>query len=568
MRYLLKPTITQQQSVELKAFPGMVSQLLVNRDITDKKAAEDFVNKNPDVIGDPNCFLGSKEITDRIIKAIKDEENILIFADYDADGIPGSVVLSDFFRKIEYPVEVYFPHRNKDGFGLNMRAVDDFIERKISLVVTIDCGITDVNEIAKLQKNGIDVIVTDHHHAGEKIPNAFGILNPKQQKCEYSNEMLCGAAVAFKLVQLLSSHYKDLCTNEWQKTLLDMVGIATLSDMVPLTGENRLFAFYGLQMLRISKRLGVQKLCKLGGVKQLDLTEQDVVFSLTPKINAASRMGIPKDAYNLLVSTDEEEASKYLKILNSANNSRKKFVDAIAQEVVAQLVGQDTSSVIVVGNKEWKPSLLGLVASKLVDQYHVPAFVWGQEDADHIKGSCRGVNDVSLHEMMTLASDSFLQFGGHANAGGFESDEDKVKDMQDKLRAAYEDLQSKVHEPETFVDQTLDLEDVTPETYNEIHKLAPYGEANPAPLFVFPQTEIYKAEAFGKNKEHTKLVCRTKDFQYIDAIAFFKSIESLQVLPQAGDRVNIVGVIEYSQFMGRRKLRLKLIDVIQSDSWK
>lgn len=567
MRYILRPTITKKQSASLKAHPALAQQLLVNRGITETDIADDFVDKNPEVIGDPKLFLGSEKITKRIVQAIKDKETILIFADYDADGIPGAVVLSDFFRKIEYPVEVYFPHRNKDGFGLNMRAVEDFIIRKIDLVITIDCGITDVAEIKKLQDAGVDVIVTDHHEAGKKVPEAFGILNPKQPECTYPNDMLCGAAVAFKLVQLLSEHF-DECDKEWEKTLLDMVGIATLSDMVPLIGENRLFAYYGLQMLRISKRLGVQKLCKLAGVNQLDLTEQDVVFSLTPKINAASRMGIPGDAYNLLVSTDEAEADTYTKILSSANNSRKKFVDDIAQQVAAELEGKDTSSVIVVGHTDWKPSLLGLVASKIVDQYHVPAFVWGQEDAAHIKGSCRGVNDVSLHEMMTQASDAFLQFGGHKNAGGFESDEKKVVDMQKKLREAYADLQTKAHEPETYLDQTLTLEDITPETYNELHMLAPYGEANPAPLFLFPKAQIYKVEAFGKNKEHTKIICRTKDFQYIDAIAFFKSIESLQVTPQDGDEVNIVGVIEYSQFMGRRKLRLKLIDVIQSDSWK
>lgn len=567
MRYILRSTITEDQTKELEAFPGIIGQLLVNRGIETGSEAQDFVDKNPDVIGDPKLFLGSEKITKRIVEAIEKKETILIFADYDADGIPGAVVLSDFFRRIEYPVEVYFPHRNKDGFGLNMRAVEDFIERKIDLIITVDCGITDVAEVARLQEAGIDVIVTDHHEAGKKIPEAYGILNPKQKKCQYPNKMLCGAAVAFKLVQLLSEHFEE-CDKEWQKTLLDMVGIATLSDMVPLTGENRLFAFYGLQMLRISERLGVQKLCKLAGVNQNDLTEQDVVFSLTPKINAASRMGIPEDAYHLLVSTNEEEADSYLKILSSANNSRKRSVEDIAQEVVTQLEGQDTSSVIVVGHTDWKPSLLGLVASKIVDQYHVPAFVWGQEDADHIKGSCRGVDDVSLHEMMTLASDAFLQFGGHKNAGGFESDEEKVKTMQEKLRAAYEELQSKVHEPETFVDQALTLEDVTPETYNELHKLAPYGEANPAPVFIFPKTKVCRVESFGKNKEHTKIVCQSKNFQYLDAIAFFRSVESLQVTPEEGDEVNIVGIIEYSQFMGRRKLRLRLIDVIQSDSWK
>jgi len=566
MKYKLRPTVENK----LKKYSNLLNSLLHNRGINSEEEAESFLSYDPKDINDPLTMKGVKESVDRINLAIKNNEKICIFADYDADGIPGAVVFSDFFKEIGYEnIEVYFPHRNIDGFSLNVKAIEELAERETNLIVTIDCGITDVAEVKLANDKGMDVIITDHHEIGEEVPAAFAIVNPKQKGCKYKEKMLCGSGVIFKLTQALIRSEDHKIDKHFDKTLLDMVGIATLSDMVPLIGENRLFAHYGLLMLRQSKRPGLQKLLKKVGCKQETLTGEDVVFSITPKINAASRMGHPVDAYILLSTRDEVEAGEMVKKLDKMNNERKGSVAAMVRSANKKMEAmEEIPNIIVVGDVDWKPSLAGLVASSLVDKYKRPAFVWGREDAAHIKGSCRGMGDVSLHSIMTEAKSVFNGFGGHFNAGGFETDNSKIHDMEKELNKAYLKCLEEKQDVVEWVDYTLTTDEVDNRLYNDINKLSPFGEANPKPVFIFRKAIIHKGEEFGKEKNHVKILLKKNNGWPLEAIAFFKKLEDYDVVIEPGVEVDMVATLENSNFAGRSTLRLKIIDVLKSGEWK
>jgi len=565
-KYLLSDNPAEKTIKELEQYHPLVQRVLNNRGIGTGKQAELFLSFDARQVHDHALFKDMKKATQRIVDAISKNEKIVIYSDYDADGIPGAVVLHDFFKEISYEnVQIYIPHRNKEGFGLNSYALDSFIESDVRLIITIDCGIADCEHVERAQKNGIDVIVTDHHEVGEVIPPAYAIINPKQEDCQYPEKMLCGSAVIFKVVQSLIAHPDVEVREHFDKSLLDMVGIATLSDMVPLQGENRLFAYYGIKMLQQSQRLGIQMLCEKGRVDQKNLTGTDVVFSITPKINAASRMDVPQDAFHLLSTKDEGEATELLAKLEKANNKRRGMVAAMVKEINKRMKDRhegEAPSVIVTGDTEWMPSLLGLAANSIAETYHRPVFLWGQGEGDCIKGSCRGINDISLHDVMTRASDVFIEYGGHSNAGGFATDHKRVHLIEDALINSYEELRESVKEDITELDGLLTADDFRDEVFMSIHGLAPFGNGNKEPLFAVAGS-VMKSGSFGKTGNHFELVIKNAE-KYIKTLAFFKNNESFAHTPQIGEEVVVIGNLERNVWLGRSEIRMKIVDVVQS----
>jgi single-stranded-DNA-specific exonuclease len=327
---------------------------------------------------DPFLMKDMEKACVRIFEAIEAKEKILIYSDYDCDGIPSAVIIHDFFNKIGYEnFVVYIPDRHDEGYGLHLEAVDQFINDEIKLLITFDLGITAVEEVAKAQAAGIDVIITDHHLPQEEIPRAYAILNPKQIGCEYPDKMLCGAGIAFKLVQALVKKYGEYWKINvgWEKWLLDMAGVATLSDQVPLLDENRVLAYYGLKVLQKGRRPGLVEIFKKAGVDVTKLNEEDVTFTLAPRINAASRMASPMIAYEALSATDPVIARTIADKLVKINDERKYAVAHIMKEVNKILKEREDKKVIVIGNPAWRIGILGIVASKIVEEYKRPVFV-------------------------------------------------------------------------------------------------------------------------------------------------------------------------------------------------
>ena len=594
-KYALRSAVPAEAKKALAAYPDFLQHLMFHRGITDVVSAEAFLNPSYEThTHDPFLLKDMAKAVKRVLGAVEKGEKIVIFSDYDADGIPGGVVLHDFFKKIGYAnFSNYIPHRHDEGFGLNMEAVEGFAKDGAKLVITIDCGIADIAEVKRGQELGIDMIVTDHHlpiteknKKGQEVPvlpPAFAILNPKQADCAYPEKMLCGSGVIFKLVQALVSKKPEI-KDGWEKWLLDMVGMATLSDMVHLTGETRVFAYYGLKVLRKSPRVGLMKLLRKIKTDQRNLTEDDIGFTISPRINAASRMGVPHDAFRLLSTTDETEADQLSDHLNRINDERKGIVAAMVKEMKHALEARwanqtEKPKLIVLGNPKWKPALLGLAANTLMEAYSCPVFLWGRDGEDVLKGSCRS-NGMSLQALMCKVPGATLSaYGGHTLAGGFAVTNEEVHKLEADLMAAYEVASDSAATESAggdsggeageglFVDASITLDDVNWQTYGMLEKLAPFGTGNPKPLFLFEHALLREVKAFGKERNHIELGFGKTNGSKVSAIGFFSTPEDWQAQLGAGrklavgEKVHLVATLEKSTFRNFPELRLRIVDI-------
>ena len=579
--YTIAENVPEDINKELAEYPEFLRQLLFNRGIETKEKAEKFLNPSyEEDLHDPFLLLGMDKAVKRILEAVEKGEEIIVYGDYDCDGIPGSVILHDFFKKIGYEnFEVYIPDRHKEGYGLHKHAIEQFSKEDVKLLITVDLGITNVDEVEFANSLGIDVIITDHHLPGPTLPNAFAILNPKQEGDKYPFKELCGAGVAFKLVQALIKKIKEdfqlstfnfqLPAEGWEKWLIDMAGLATLSDMVSLRGENRALAYFGLKVLRRNRRPGLEKLLQNLKINKYYLTEDDISFMINPRLNAASRMDSPRRAFDLLSTQDESAAGMLADHLTQINDQRKTLVATILRDVKRTLTKRDLSvqagekEVIVIGNPKWRLGVLGLVASRIVEEYGCPAFVWCKENGC-IKGSCRSDGSVNLVEMMRETKDgTLLDFGGHELAGGFSVSHDKIHFLEDELIDVYRKTKRETHETNDnlVIDRKLSLDDVTMENYKLIEKLAPFGMDNPKPIFLFEGVEIAAVKKFGKDKNHLEVSFRKEDGNPVKAISFFKQPDSFSVSLEPECRVNLVANLEKNTFHYRTELRLRIVDI-------
>lgn len=564
--YSLGERITDEVRDALQEYPELARQLLFARGIKEGEEAHAFFNPNYDEhLHDPFLLKDMKKAAERVLSAMRMNDKIAVYSDYDADGIPGGVLLTDFFRRAGYTNFItYIPHRHNEGFGVNHDAVEALVAQGAKILLTIDCGISDAEEVIRANERGMEVIITDHHEvpvAG--VPDAFAVVDAKQPGCKYPFKELCGSGVAFKLVQALLRLDPTLIPAGHEKWLLDMAGIATLSDMVSLTGENRVLARYGLQVLRKSPRPGLQKLLSKLRIKQQFLSEDDVTFMITPRINAASRMGVPMDAYKLLYTNDIAEAGMLTDHLHKINDERKGTVAAMVKEMKKHLderLKENDVDVIVIGNPLWKPPLLGLAATAIVEAYGKPVFAWGRDNGDGIKGSCRSNGKISIIDLMNSVKDSLTHFGGHHASGGFGVKPEKIHTLEEELCSAYK--QQKVGEEIiACVDAVLLLDDVAWSTWNIVDSFGPFGMGNPKPLFLFENVAPTIVRQFGKENNHLELTFKKTTGGIVKAIGFFVGPEDFEHRPKAGEAVNLIATMEKSHFGYSPELRLRIVDI-------
>lgn len=548
----------------------LIDHLLFYRDIKTPEEKERFLNPDYEKhTYDPFLLKDAEKSAERIIKAIENNEKIVIYSDYDADGIPAGVIFHDLFRKIGFNNFInYIPHRHDEGFGLNTDAIEQFLKDKVNLLITLDCGISDIEAVKLASEKGMDVIITDHHEAHTDLPEAFAIVNHKQKDCTYPEKILCGSGIAFKLIQAILKLKRFDMKEGWEKWFLDMVGLATLSDMVPLTGENRVFASYGLKVLRKSPRKGLMRLLNHLKINQRHLNEDDISFMITPRINAASRMGIPMDAFTLLSTDDDDEAHRLVEHLDHINNERKGIVASLVKEVkkiIHERHNENPRPIIVAGNPLWRPSLLGLVANTCAEEFSKPVFLWGRDGDNIIKGSCRSGDTVSVVDIMhKVPTGVMLQYGGHFSSGGFSVSNEAIHHLDEHLNSAFELLlkEKKEIEPE-YIDMEIPLDMVNWDTYKEIEKLAPFGVGNMKPLFIFKNIKITGVKEFGKNgNKHLELSFEKENGQTMKAIGFFLNINSFDQDLKVGNAIDLVATMEKSMFGGKIELRLRIVDII------
>lgn len=555
-------------TTELNHLMPLTQQLLYRRGITTKAAADAFLDPLYDEqLHDPFLLHDMDVAVVRILRALEAGERIAIFSDYDCDGIPGAVVLHDFLTAVGHEnFTTYIPHRHYEGFGMSTDALDTLHNDAVTLVVTIDCGTGNHEAIAHANRLGMDVIVTDHHEPKDTLPEAVAVVNPKVGDT-YPFDGLCGAGVIFKVVQATLQKGKEnkqlSLTEGWEKWWLDMVGVATIADMVPLVDENRVLARYGISVLRKSRRPGLQHLLRRQRASQRHLTEDDVGFTIGPRINAASRMDTPEDAFFMLAKTDEGEAGAHVAHLEKLNNERRGIVAAMTKEIHKRLEEMtEIPPVLVMGNPEWRPAIVGLSANKLADEYKRPVFLWGRDGNGVIKGSCRSDGKTSVVRLMESITDHLLEYGGHHFSAGFSVADDQIHTLPRALADAYTTLgAAAVVDEEPVVDAVLTLSEVTDELLRSLRALAPFGMDNPKPVFAFTQVRPTAVELFGKGKDHTKLRLTT-DGKAHEALAFFKKPDDFTTTPTTDADVTLLAHVEESYFMGRPQVRLRIVDIV------
>lgn len=584
----VRKELSETERENLDQYSDIVAHLLYHRGITTNEQAKDFFEPDYDKhTHDPFLFVDMEKAVSHVFKALKENKKICVYSDYDADGIPGAVILSDFFEKIQYEnYFVYIPHRNKEGFGLNMKAIEKIKEGGTDLIITIDCGIADESEVDYANELGMEVIITDHHEPNGKCPNAKAIVNHKQPTCNYPDKNLCGSAVIFKFVQAMILKGNSVKSNDhgarfdihegWDKWLLDLVGIATLSDMVSLQGENRVFASYGLKVLAKTKRKGIQKIFEKRRVDTSNLSGDDIVFMVTPQINAASRMGDPMIAYELLKETDEIKAIEKVRHLEKINNERKGQVAAIVRQVHEHLSsqkskvtplrqgydGQESQKIVAVGfgNPDWQPSLLGLACNSIAEEYKVPVFIWGRGDGKELKGSCRTGNGDNLVEIMNKLADADIleTFGGHHGAGGFVIKPEKVDFLESELEKIMGEGEQ--IEYEEVVDQRINLDDIDLKLAEEIQKLAPFGVGNAKPVFLLENVSFSNLRPLGATGAHLEITFSKSNGEKIKAIEFYKTAEDLGL--EMYKNYSLLVNIEVNNFNGYKDPRIKIVKIL------
>jgi len=568
---------TDPMNFSLGDLHPLTLSLLKKRGIADEDI-EGFLNPSYEKhIGDPFDIHGVPQAVERILKAIKGKEKICVYSDYDCDGIPGGVLLREFFDGIGYPVEIYVPHRHNEGYGVHIHAVDALKAKGVSLIITVDLAITNIEEIAYAKSVGVDFIVTDHHlpingERGQVVPDAVAVINSKQDLCTYHDKMLCGCAVAWKLACGVLERLRSENVNEavfetvknlpagWEKWMMDLVGISTIADMVPLQKENRALAHYGLKVLRKTKRPGLLHIFNEQRMRPMYLTEDDIAFTIAPRINAAGRMGAPIQAHHMLYERNPEKAESFARDLELLNTERKAGV----KDIISTLsFDHDVykNDVIVVGDMSWGPGVLGLIAQNIIDETGKPTFVWGQgDDKTQVKGSCRSLGDVHVVELMArVGHDILTHWGGHEGAGGFALTVENIPKLSDALNEAVKHVVIKeIGSQEIEVDADLTINDVHEVTYQAIAPLAPFGEGNPKPVFSFTNVSPLATKRFGKKSEHLEIVYPTSRGGKVKAIQFFVKGETEE---KALNPHTLLAHLEKSYFMGKTELRLRIVDI-------
>lgn len=563
---------------------NLAAQLLVNRGVL---TSEQEFWRQPSYerdLHDPFLMKGMAKAVEIIKAVVTKGEKIAIFADYDADGVPGAVVFTEWLKFIGHTnYEVYIPDRHEEDYGLSLMVVEQLAKNGAKLLITIDCGITNVGEVARAKELGMKVIVTDHHLVPAILPPADVILNPKQSDDTYPEKMLCGTGVVFKLIQALlrPSARKDflrvlgnnpqttqkifsgLTPEVFEKWLLDLVAIATIGDMVPLRGENRALAYFGLKVLRRTRRPGLISLYRVLNLDPRYLSEDDVGFSIAPRINSASRMTHASEAYDLLSTSDPVRAMALAEHLEKQNKHRKKSVDKIMTEMAIEEAIPELNGVIVAGSENWNLGVLGLASARLAEKHGRPTFLWGKNGHGLVKGSCRSNGLVDIVALMREAGGEklFTNFGGHAAAGGFSIAAEKLNTLLPKLNQAYATLVEGRELPseELLLDAELPLDRADEATCRLLESLAPWGVEYPKPLFFLPRLQVKSSRLFGGDKTHLELELLDGNYR-AKAIGFFLGNKYGEVLRDS-KLIDLAAHLETSYFRGRAELRLRIVDL-------
>ena len=525
-----------------------VARLLYSRGVKDQEALSHFLTPTLDDLHDPYLLHDMDKAVERIRRAIEDAEFILIYGDYDADGMTSASIVKESLEQLGAEVAVYLPNRFTDGYGPNASVYKYFIEQQgISLIVTVDNGVAGHEAIDLAQSMGVDVIVTDHHSMPEVLPDAYAIVHPEHPDADYPFKHLAGCGVAFKLACAL--------LEEVQVELLDLVAIGTIADMVSLTDENRIMVQYGLEVLRNTQRMGLQEMFNIAGIARNDVTEETVGFQLAPRLNALGRLDDPNPAIDLLTGFDDEEAHDIALMIHEKNEERKEIVQAIYQEAKAMV--DSAKKVQILAKEGWNPGVLGIVAGRLLEELGQTVIVLNLEDG-RAKGSARSIEALDIFEALAPHRNLFIAFGGHAGAAGMTLEADKLDALSEILESyVLSQCLDATTKNNLSLDEELDLEALTIDVVKNFERLAPFGMDNQKPVFYIRDFQIENARAMGASNAHLKLKI-SRGTSNFEVVAFGKGSLAAEFSQAKG--LELAVTLSVNQWNGQTTLQLMMVD--------
>ena len=528
-------------------------QVLLNRGVNSSEKLTFLLEPPHKLPYNPLRLSGMDLALQRLYQAIEQHEIVGIFGDFDVDGITGTAIIYEGLREMGVSVVPYLPHRVDEGHGLSSESVRQLISQGVSLIVTVDCGVTSVAEVAEAKQSGADVIITDHHTPPATSPNAIAIINPKIAGSQYPFSELCGAGIAFKLMQGLYQYYGQA----WSPALMELAALGTIADLVPLVDENRFLVRKGLIELAQTQRPGLLALYRRANVKIESLNTETVSFQITPRLNAAGRMSHAIESLQLLITKSENEAEHLAQRLEELNQDRRDLTEQAFAAAGRQMDHQSfLPSILIVEDPCITPGVAGLVAGRLVEKHHRPAVVMASIDDEHVVASARSIPEFNLVQSFTTCANLFIRYGGHSQAAGFTLERIRIPQMREQLTAIAEEiLETQELQHALEMDARLNLSDITPEALHWLRKLEPFGVGNPQPRFLIEGLQIVETRYVGKSGQHVRLRVRQGTHQRT-ALAFNQA----ERWAEGVSRVDLVCTISTDFWNGAETITLKVLD--------
>ena len=535
----------------------LLATILVNRGIIEQEKLKIFLNPTRKDFHNPFLMPDMEKAVDRIMKAIEKNEKIIIYGDYDADGITSITVLKSFFKDLGIDVDYYIPNRLCEGYGLNKTAVEEIANNRYNLMITVDCGITAIEEVELAKIKNIDTIVTDHHEVADELPKAIAVIDAKRKDSIYPCRDLAGVGVVFKLIQALA--IKLGLKEESYLKYLDIVCVGTISDIVPLKDENRVIAKLGLLLINQTKNIGLKSILLSAGYKNID--SMAISFGVAPRINACGRMGHAEKALELLLCKNINDANRLTNELNEFNKIRQETEKSIFEEAVLKIENENLNNknTIVVAGENWHHGVIGIVASKITEMYFKPSILLCYED-NIAKGSGRSITGFDLHDALMKCADIIDKFGGHSMAIGITIKKENVQKFYDKIEKIASDMKVDEIIPIIQIDSKISLNNIDKEMVASLKQLEPFGEGNKTPIFAIKNLKIDSIRALSEGK-HLKLTLRENNTM-INAIGF--NMGNLVQEYKIGDKIDVAGVLEINTFNGVDSIQINLKDIMKS----
>ncbi len=546
-------SLLEQLAEKLHISPA-TAHVLWNRQIRTAEAGRHFLYDTIDDCGDPFLMQGMEKAVNRILQAVKKKEKIVIYGDYDVDGITSTALLQQVLTALGGVASFYIPERQSEGYGLNREALQQLSRGTADLLITVDCGISSTTLINEFSTR-LDIIVTDHHQPPETLPQAVAVLNPKQSGCAYPCKDLAGVGVAFTLARALwQRHFKEALT-----AFTEIVALGTIADLVPLTGENRILVRHGLERMKKGSNIGIQALITAAGLTASAVSSGCVAFTLAPRLNASGRLSHAERGAALLLEENAEKAAVIAASLSELNRERQQVEHMIAEEAIAQIEakGQAEDGVLLVYQEGWHSGVIGIAASRLVERYYRPALVITVKDGVG-KGSCRSIRNFNMYEALRSADDLLIQYGGHTMAAGFSVRAENIEPLRQRLQVyAAAHLAASDYIPTVAVDWTLPLEDISLALIDELSLLEPYGMANSRPVFASPRCRLAEVRTIGKERNHLRIVAGEK--RRVSGVGWSMADRYGDIL--SGDYAELAFQLERNEFNGSVSPQMILQDI-------